>query len=122
MSQIATIAMLTQFINAQPANRQVDNTSFNSCIVGDFAREVLNHEIPVPIDDDYTAITKDIVIASLYKDSGASAHEDDAADYDLVHQEEYTLMDCLNEIEDGFPTYGDAQRWIRETAAAAENA
>lgn len=48
LSKTPLIAELIKFIESQPADRPIkSHRSWNECAVGDFFREVKNHEIPL---------------------------------------------------------------------------
>ena len=47
MNATPSIAGLLKFIASQPSARPVDHSSYATCAVGAYAREVLGHEIPV---------------------------------------------------------------------------
>lgn len=101
-----SITGLKEFIRSQPVSRVVRHDSWADCAVGDYAREVLGHTVPIPVDDDYSVLWKDPVIRVLYQESGT--HElvySLAYDIDQVSNCE-SIMDFLN-TQAGVSTYGE---------------
>lgn len=101
-----SIAELKEFIRSQPVSRVVRHDSWAACAIGDYAREVLGHTVPTPVDDDYSALWKDPVIRTLYKESGTSYYV-----YALAYNIDRTasgetIMDFLNSQTDT-STYGE---------------
>lgn len=101
-----SIAGLKEFIHSQPVSRVARHDSWAACAIGDYAREVLGHTVPTPVDDDYSAIWKDPVIRILYQESGTCmAIYALAYEIDQVSNRE-SIMDFLNTLA-GVSTYGE---------------
>lgn len=111
---LPTIADLKQFILAQPSDRKVWHSSWAACAVGDYAREVLGHEIYRPRSfDDYEPIWKDPVLRALSQESG-TCDEFTAEQYGIgtMYTEE-TFMDFLA-LQSGKSTYGELVADLRQ--------
>lgn len=109
-----TIADLKQFILAQPSDRRVWHSSWAACAVGDYAREVLGHEIYRPKSfDDYEPVWKDPVLRALSQESG-TCDEFTAEQYGIGTMcPEATFMDFLA-LQSGKSTYGELVTELRQ--------
>lgn len=117
MSEPRMVDRLVEFINNQPADRQiVSHLCWAKCAVGDFAREVLNHEIPDTGLVAFERVHSDPVMRQLWSEV-SSADPDICKPYGLEPLEEgESLMDSLSYLE--LPsTYGELAAYIRNLPA-----
>jgi hypothetical protein len=104
---IGTFDGFMAFVLSQDDTRKIDNRHWNTCAVGDYAREVLGHEIPFPILGYYSEIWYDSIVSMLYRRWG-SYNIETAVLFSTHHFDEPTLAD---ELCDGiFDTYGELKR------------
>lgn len=103
-----------QFVYEQPADRPIrSHASWARCAVGDFAREVLNHNIPDTMEEGvmFAHVHADPVIIALHVEFGS----DDAHDVELFNcalSDKPTLANVLAETT--LPrTYGEMAEMIR---------
>lgn len=98
MKPSPSIAGLIAFINEQPADRPITtHRSWQGCAVGDYAREVLGHEIINPDEHEggYQLLWADPVLSALWKEAGTAEYTT-AHNHDLVRTQSFTIMDFLN--------------------------
>ncbi len=115
--QQATIAGLLQFIGGQAADRPINHGSWRVCAVGDYAREVLQHVIPLPdISNgvrDYTRVHTDPVILALHQECGMSFIPHWARELGIPQVDQYSLVELLAD-QIGNSTYGELRRELEE--------
>lgn len=103
-----------QFVNEQPANRPIrSHASWASCAVGDFAREVLNHNIPDTRDEGvmFAHVHADPVIIALHVEFGSAAKRDVEL-FNCALSDKPTLANVLAETT--LPrTYGEMAEMVR---------
>lgn len=109
------LEQLIAFIKAQPADRVIDHTSWHSCAVGDFAREVLGTDIPKfdpRVDEDAAAnaLYADPTLRQLFAETGSDRTRRCNA-YGCEAREEPSFMDDLSTNDIGH-TYGDVQEHL----------
>lgn len=118
MSEPRMIDRLVEFINNQPADRVIkSHGSWARCAVGDFTREVLNHEIPDTMNDgvDFSDVHKDPVIRQLWQETSSECPMT-CEMYGTVPCEDESLMDSLSHTT--LPdTYGELAAYIRNLPA-----
>lgn len=109
------ISSFKQFVFDQPADAVINNSSWNSCAVGAYAREVHGHRIISPDDEGFTyaAVKEDIVVRGLYCDCGSTDDASMANHYGIALSNDPSLMDLLN--CGVFDTYGGLQGWFNGT-------
>lgn len=116
--QQATIAGLLQFIGSQAADRPINHGSWQACAVGDYAREVLQHVIPLPDDSsgvrDYTRVHTDPVILALHQECGMKTIPQWARDLCIPQAEQYSLMELLTHLM-GNSTYGELRQELEKS-------
>lgn len=116
----ATVYGLIAFIIAQPADRVIaSQDSWNECAVGDYARDVHNHEIAKPVGGafsgsmgaDYTPVHRDPVLKALVLDANSSKQYT-IERYNCRELAEPSVMDLLSECPDDIETYGQLRAWL----------
>ena len=116
MNATPSIAGLLKFIASQPSARPVDHSSYATCAVGTYAREVLGHEIPVAsvghaTREQIDAVRADPVFIALWKEAGTERWHVASAN-GWQHTQSASVMDILNRPR-GLPTtYGELVRHI----------
>lgn len=109
-----SIVGLCAFIAAQPPERVIkSHRTWNQCAVGDYAREVCGHEIPVQKDGDFSAVHADPLLNALYEECGTleGGHYTAARDVPTVEVE--SIMDVLASLSEQ-ETYGELVEWLKE--------
>lgn len=100
--QTPSIDGLVAFINSQPADRPIkSHSSWNECAVGDYAREVLGHDIPLArTGDSYIPVHNDEVLNALWRECGTCEPLNMAARYQVIPQTDGpSLMDILSRMK-----------------------
>lgn len=111
-----SLAGFIEYVNKQPADKLIDNSSWSSCAVGEYAYDVHKHDIPVTSIHDvtsYAALRDDPVLTALWADSGTSEIHGIPAEDGVKLCIEPSLMDMLNNGE--FGSYGELQCYINES-------
>lgn len=113
MTTKATLAGLQEFINAQPAARPVNHSSWARCAVGDYAQslgEVVYH--PQSLGD-FESVYNDRVVKGLWNQAG-TCNSIIAALYEgTIVIDKPSLMDVLS--EDYLPpTYGELRTHLAD--------
>jgi hypothetical protein len=109
------LKQLIAFIKAQPADRVIDHTSWHSCAVGDFAREVLVTDIPKfdpQLDAEclVTILYADPTLRKLFADCGSNRWRRVVA-YGCEMHEDPSFMDIISTSDVG-DTYGALQQFL----------
>lgn len=103
-----------QFVNEQPANRPIrSHASWASCAVGDFAREVLNHDIPdtATAGVQFAQVHADPIIVALHVEFG-SDEQADVERFNCALSDKPTLANVLA-VTTLPRTYGEMAKMIR---------
>ena len=108
------------FLRSQPADRAiVSHHSWKLCAVGDYAREVLIHDIPDPSTfkpTSFAVVWDDPVLLAMYTETGTSYDELHIRHPFVPKSTKPTVMDVLAYV-DSEKTYGQLLKSIDEWTA-----